>query len=104
METRENRTSRPQAHRVYSVMRNLGIAFWVTVVAMMLLGGCMANSAYYLEEAGAYRSYNALRAEALRICPEHDETVGLEIAARDLQWVKAKDSVMKRAFVCFVLV
>ena len=32
METRENQTISPQAHRVYSVMRNLGIAFWVTVV------------------------------------------------------------------------
>ena len=35
METRENQTGWPQAHRVYSVMRNLGIAFWVTVVAMI---------------------------------------------------------------------
>lgn len=92
MESCGNSSDGPQAHRVYGVMRNLGIAFWVTVVAMMLLGGCMANSAYYLEEAGAYRSYNTLRAEALRICPEHDEMAGLEITARDLQWVKAKDS------------
>ena len=30
-----NPTDRPQAHRVYSVVRNLGIAFWVTVVAMI---------------------------------------------------------------------
>ena len=35
METRENQTGWPQAHRVYSVMRNLGIVFWVTVVAMI---------------------------------------------------------------------
>lgn len=35
LETRENQTGRPQAHRVYSVMRNLGIAFGVTVVAII---------------------------------------------------------------------
>ena len=35
MESQENPTDRPQAHRVYSVMRNLGAAFWVTVVAMI---------------------------------------------------------------------
>lgn len=33
MEASENLTVRPKAHRVYSVVRNLGIAFWVTVVA-----------------------------------------------------------------------
>ena len=35
MESHEKLTNRPQAHRVYSVMRNLGIAFGVTVVAMI---------------------------------------------------------------------
>ena len=30
-----NQTSRLQARRVYSVMRNQGIAFWVTGVAMI---------------------------------------------------------------------
>ena len=66
--------------------------YWLSAIGLMLFGGCMANSAYYLEEAGAYRSYNALCAEALRICPEHDEMAGLEITALDLQWVKAEDS------------
>lgn len=27
---------RPRAHRVYSMMRNLGIAFWVTVTAVVV--------------------------------------------------------------------
>ena len=66
--------------------------YWLSAIGLMLFGGCMANSAYYLEEAGAYRSYNALRAEALRICPDHGEAAGLGIAARELQWVKAEDS------------
>ena len=29
----ENETVRPKAHRVYSVVRSLGIAFWVMIVA-----------------------------------------------------------------------
>ena len=36
MESQENPTDRPKTHRVYSVMRNLGIAFWMTVVAMIV--------------------------------------------------------------------
>lgn len=35
MESCGNSSDGPQAHRVYSVMRNLGIAFGVTVVAII---------------------------------------------------------------------
>ena len=48
MESQENPTDRPQAHRFYSVMRNLGIAFWVTVGAMVV---CAAVLPLYFVDA-----------------------------------------------------
>ena len=48
MESHEDPTDRLQAHRVYSVMRNLGIVFWVTVVAMI---ACAAVLPVYFVDA-----------------------------------------------------
>ena len=54
METRENQTSRSRAHRVYSVMRNLGIAFGLTVVAMITCAAEQGKTIYDCPSGGKY--------------------------------------------------
>ncbi len=50
----KSETDRSQAHRVYSVMRNLGIAFGLTVVAMITCAAEQGKTIYDCPSGGKY--------------------------------------------------
>ena len=56
-------------------------------MAVMASGCLMSNSAYYLEEAGRFRSWDELNAEASRICRAVDNEPGTQLNVRDVKHI-----------------
>ena len=67
---------------VKSMCRITGCVIILTMVVMA--GGCMGNTAYYLEGAGRFRSWDGLNAEALRICRAADKAPVVQVTIRDM--------------------
>ena len=53
----------------------------------VMVSGCMSNTAYYLEEAGRFRSWDELNAEALRISRATGNELGAQVNVRDIKHV-----------------
>ena len=49
----------------------------------VMVSGCISNTAYYLEEAGRFRSWDELNAEASRVCHVADKERGAQVNVRD---------------------
>lgn len=49
----------------------------------VMAGGCIGNTAYYLESAGRFRSWDELNAEASRVCHVADKERGAQVNVHD---------------------
>ena len=56
-------------------------------MAVMASGCLMSNSAYYLEEAGRFRSWDELNAEALRVGRATGNELGAQVNVRDTKHI-----------------
>ena len=56
-------------------------------MAVMASGCLMSNSAYYLEEAGRFRSWDELNAEALRVGRATGNELGSQVNVRDMKHI-----------------
>ena len=56
-------------------------------MAVMASGCLMSNSAYYLEEAGRFRSWDELNAEALRVGRATGNELGSQVNVRDMRHI-----------------
>lgn len=70
---------------VKSMCRIAGCIIVLTMTVMA--GGCISNTAYYLESAGRFRSWDELNAEALRICRAVDNEPGSQLNVRDVKHI-----------------
>ena len=66
---------------VKSMCRIAGCIIVLTMTVMA--GGCIGNTAYYLESAGRFRSWDELNAEASRVCHVADKERGAQVNVRD---------------------
>jgi len=53
----------------------------------VMVSGCMSNTAYYLEEAGRFRSWDELNAEALRVGRATGNELGAQVNVRDTKHI-----------------
>lgn len=70
---------------VKSMCRIAGCIIVLTMVAMA--GGCIGNTAYYLESAGRFRSWDELNSEASRVCHVADKERGAQVNVRDMKHI-----------------
>lgn len=54
---------------------------------VVMVSGCISNTAYYLEEAGRFRSWDELNAEALRIGRTVSNEPGSQLNVRDVKHI-----------------
>lgn len=56
-------------------------------VMAVMTGGCISNTAYYLESAGRFRSWDELNAEALRVGRATGNELGSQVNVRDMKHI-----------------